>query len=107
MALMASTSNGHFVESCPSGATVTSMSANHGHWLDFLFMTCAGGDEQGPFPSQGIGGTPTSDMCADTDGIESIQWYEASPQALIYNNRPLVYVTVTCLDGSSYLMADE
>lgn len=97
-------------ESCPDGAAVESLSIWHGHWLDRLGINCTDGSEHDLIPPGASGGEVTSGVCAGSGdaigGVESIAWYEGAARSYLGDNKPVVYLDVTCLDGANTTFAD-
>lgn len=89
---------------CPTGTRVYSLSTWSGHWLDGVVVRCTGDSDDQTIPpdyNQEGGGAEDGNICAGTEGVQSIEWSSSS-----FGEGVVVYVRITCLDGTSTLVAD-
>ncbi|CAN0453077.1 unnamed protein product [Ectocarpus sp. 12 AP-2014] len=97
-------------ESCTDGAAVESLTIWDGNWLDQLGVNCTDGSERDLIPPGATGGSSTSGVCAGSGdvvgGVESIAWYQGNAMNSLAGYEPVVYLSITCLDGDTLTFAD-
>lgn len=95
------------LSSCPTGTSVSSLTAWSGAWIEGISLTCTGGIQTEPIPLEYRGGgRMMPGICGGTDGLQSLTWARTEPLWELSSNNAVVHVNVTCLDGESFLFAN-